>query len=325
MNFSVVIPLYNKARFVEGAVRSVLAQTLPALEIIVVDDGSTDGGADRLEQLAPDRVRIIRQANAGVSAARNLGISQARGDWIALLDADDLYHPEMLANIARAAGIYPAADMVATKFLEVEASGSAPEAWPVPPRCPVELIDDLHRRWMKTVLFCTSSIAVRAECLRELQPCFVPGESLGEDTDLFFRLAYQTPTALVHAPLTTHRVEVPDSLSAQMADLLYELPPYVKRMRTDALAGQIPEQHRASALWYVAQQEVTIARDLIAAGRRSESFPWLARSWRAGFGRRWLITGLMALLAPTWLMVRWQRWRLGQAIFSKARKLEGSR
>jgi glycosyltransferase involved in cell wall biosynthesis len=92
---SVVIPTYNYGRYVVDAVKSVLAQTFHDLEVIVVDDGSKD---DTRERLAPyDRqIRYIPQENAGVAAARNKGIAQARGRFIALLDADDLWHPRFL-------------------------------------------------------------------------------------------------------------------------------------------------------------------------------------------------------------------------------------
>jgi glycosyltransferase involved in cell wall biosynthesis len=93
MKVSVVIPTYNAADFVVEAVESVLAQSLPAHEIIVVDDGSTDDTAERLKDLP---IRLLRQANAGVAMARNAGVAAATGDAIAFLDADDVWHPRKL-------------------------------------------------------------------------------------------------------------------------------------------------------------------------------------------------------------------------------------
>jgi len=93
--FSVVVPVFNGEATVARAIDSVLAQTWPAHEIIVVDDGSTDGTARRLGEYE-GRVTCIRQRNAGVSVARNRGAEAASGDWLAFLDADDWYLPERL-------------------------------------------------------------------------------------------------------------------------------------------------------------------------------------------------------------------------------------
>jgi glycosyltransferase involved in cell wall biosynthesis len=90
---SVVIPCYNGARFIRETLESVRAQTRPVLEVIVVDDGSTDDSAAIAESFGP-LVRVIRQPNQGESVARNRGIDEAKGDWIAFLDADDLWLPE---------------------------------------------------------------------------------------------------------------------------------------------------------------------------------------------------------------------------------------
>jgi glycosyltransferase involved in cell wall biosynthesis len=97
MQISVIIPAYNAAAYIERALRSVLNQSRPAGEIIVINDGSTDGTSGTLKRYA-GKIRIIEQANAGVSAARNAGIRAAAGDWIAFLDADDEWLPEKLAK-----------------------------------------------------------------------------------------------------------------------------------------------------------------------------------------------------------------------------------
>lgn len=100
-SISVVIPAYNSAGFIANTLQSVLAQTLPPLEILVVDDGSKDNTAEVVRGFAP-RVRLVQQANAGPSAARNHGIRESQGEWIALLDADDSWLPNKLERQARA-------------------------------------------------------------------------------------------------------------------------------------------------------------------------------------------------------------------------------
>src|SRR5215468_9302617 len=92
---SCIVPVFNGERYVREALDSILAQTHRPLEIIVADDGSTDGSANVVAAFR-DGVRYLRQSNQGPSSARNLGIRAALGDFIAFLDADDLWHPQKL-------------------------------------------------------------------------------------------------------------------------------------------------------------------------------------------------------------------------------------
>lgn len=104
---SVVIPLYNKERQIANTLHTVFAQTFTDYEIVIVDDGSTDRSAEIVAAMHDKRIRLIRQKNAGVSAARNRGISEARGEFIALLDADDEWKPDYLATQMHLAETYP--------------------------------------------------------------------------------------------------------------------------------------------------------------------------------------------------------------------------
>jgi Glycosyl transferase family 2 len=110
-SFTVVIPAYQAAGFVADAVRSVLAQTKPPVEVLVVDDGSTDDTAETLRPF-DGAVRLLRIPHGGPSAARNAGLHAATGDFVAFLDADDVYQPEFLAALGALAAIRPDVDVL---------------------------------------------------------------------------------------------------------------------------------------------------------------------------------------------------------------------
>lgn len=308
--FSVVIPLYNKSSYIKKTLESVLNQVLPEFEVVVVDDGSSDNGAQVVSDLADTdgRIRLIRQANAGVSAARNAGIAAAQGDWVAFLDADDWWHPTHLEQLARAAQLHPHADVIATGLRRVpDAPNWNPLPWPEQPATPdVLLIKDLPARWMQGIPFCSSSVAVRRQALLAMQPCFPVGESRGEDLEVWFRLAEHSDIAHVQATTSAYRTAAANSLTAQHASRA--LAPFLLRMASRAKKGEMSLHKRASALHLVAHQKVTFAREALSAGYRFEGFQWLWRSREACFTKRWVVT-LAMLLVPAAGIRRWEAWR----------------
>ncbi|HNW77058.1 MAG TPA: glycosyltransferase family A protein, partial [Bacteroidales bacterium] len=121
---SVVIPLYNKEKTIKRALDSIMKQTVLPQEIIVVDDGSTDGSRAVVEQEHNPLVMLFCQENSGVSAARNRGIREARGAWIAFLDADDEWEPGYLEQIDRMIRQFPSSIGAATAYFLGNEQGS---------------------------------------------------------------------------------------------------------------------------------------------------------------------------------------------------------
>ncbi len=129
---SVIIPLYNKECEIGDTLRSVLAQTLQPTEIVIVNDGSTDGSAAIVREIAAHAplVRLVEQPNAGECAARNRAIAEATGDYIALLDADDQWRPRFLEEIATMIREFPDCGLYCTAFDIVSHEGEFPAPCP---------------------------------------------------------------------------------------------------------------------------------------------------------------------------------------------------
>lgn len=212
---SVIIPTYNRANLIAGAIDSVLGQTLPNVEIVVVDDGSTDDTDERLGRFG-DRIRVIRQDNAGVSSARNAGIRAARGQWIAFLDSDDRWHPPKLESQLGCAQKFQAR-VCFTRCIaddgelihDVDGLGLVRDGSFCSLENPLELLG--RKGWHPAL----PSMLVEK---RLLEKAGMFDESLfaAEDTQLVYRLAFMTRFAYVDEPLTVVARTPPDGLTGSV-------------------------------------------------------------------------------------------------------------
>lgn len=305
MKFSIVIPLYNKAGYIRQTLASALAQHDVDLEVIVIDDGSSDGSREIVAACKDPRLQLITQANAGVAVARNHGIALADGEWVCFLDADDWLHPDYLSRLSKLIEACPRTAAVAAHFRAVGPDWE-PQPWPLS-SAQYSTIKDLPQRWMDSIPFFTSSIAVHKTLLNQLSPCFPVGETNGEDLDLWFRIAEQTEIALLEQALTAYRLSVAGSLSSAHDSTP---PPYLERMRVRALQRVPGDPMRTSMLRFIAQQYITLARREAAGGRRGRALALLMQIFISGCSlKRWWSTLVMTAALPGPWIYRWQHWR----------------
>jgi len=186
---SVVIPLYNKEQSVVATIQSVLAQTYTDYEIVVVDDGCTDASVSvvQTQMQNTDKIRLIRQKNAGVSAARNTGIRNAQGEYVAFLDADDYWEPEVLNEYVRLINDFPDATLYALGCGTMVNDVKYPCQCSVKPNYRGYLIDvwEHHPIFLSTASCC---------CCRTCTAIQIGGFDIrmthGEDYDMWWRLIF---------------------------------------------------------------------------------------------------------------------------------------
>lgn len=207
MQISVVVPLYNKKEGILKALNSVFQQTFQPSEIIVINDGSTDGSEKLVEELQHPLIRLIHQANAGVSAARNKGIKEAKGDWIAFLDADDEWKPEYLENIKLLHNIFSNANVLGTAYQLQDFKGDIKSI--ILNKLPFVEKQGILSNYFQVAAFShpplwTSAIVVKKDALREIG-CFPLGIKSGEDLLTWAKLAVCNDIAYSLMPLSVFK------------------------------------------------------------------------------------------------------------------------
>lgn len=233
---SVVIPTYNRGPMVTDAVASVLAQDYPAIETIVVNDGSSDDTPDRLS-LLKDRVTVMTQENRGVSAARNAGVAHARGEYVAFLDSDDRWLPEKISTQVAFFVSRPDALICQTE-----------ETWikngkPLLPRARHKKRSGMiFEPSLELCLVSPSAVMMRKDFFLDVGG-FDESLPACEDYDLWLRISMTHPVYLIETPLVIKQGGHDDQLSAMPGLDRYRIYAICKAMDTGRLSN---EQHRAA-------------------------------------------------------------------------------
>lgn len=213
--FSVVIPVYNKAKYLEKTLKSVLVQVFNDYELIIIDDGSTDESAEIIKSFDNDKMKIFYQENTGVSAARNLGIDKSTGKYIAFLDADDLWFPNHLEELRQLILDFPKCGMYcnrykiktnATHFQEISFRG----------------INATFRGVVENYFYSNkpfriptaSSLTISTKLLVTFGG-FDKNKSNGEDVELWTKIALQSPVVISNQVTVIYNFQNPSSLSKQ--------------------------------------------------------------------------------------------------------------
>lgn len=257
---SVIIPTYNRGWVLKEAIDSVLSQDFDSFEMIVVDDGSTDNTPDVLGRYG-DRITVIPQSNRGVSAARNRGVREAKGDLIAFLDSDDLWLPGKLATQAAFFRSRPDALICQTEEIWIRNGRRVnpkhrhkkPSGWIFEPSLALCLVSP-------------SAVMIRRELFEEMGG-FDESLPACEDYDLWLRIGCRYPVYLIDTPLIVKRGGHDDQLSRQPSLDRYRITSMKNLIESDRLSA---DQRRAAETVLVEKCRV-YAGGCIKRGRKREA------------------------------------------------------
>ena len=200
--FSVCIPLFNKANFISETLRSVIDQDFSDFEIVIVDDGSTDDSAKKVAQFDDNRIKLIQQENQGASAARNRAIQESTGEYIAFLDADDLWYPEHLTHFKYLINNYKDAKLLATNY-EIQMPGGKKRSPFFSKELGIGIIEDYFLASLSDAVMTCFNSAVHRSVFDEIG-YFNTAYRTGQDVDfaikanLKFKLAYHDQVSVIY-------------------------------------------------------------------------------------------------------------------------------
>jgi glycosyltransferase involved in cell wall biosynthesis len=262
-SYSIVVPLYNKASHIRKTLLSALNQKHRNFEIIVVDDGSKDYGADIVRQIDDDRVKLIQQKNQGVSVARNIGIKNASNEIIAFLDADDEWKDDHLLVLDRLAAKFQRAGAYATAYMKRKNN----ESWiPDFKDIPSSPWEGIIPNYFKSVamgpeVMWTSAVSVRKRIFKKVG-YFEPGMRNGQDADMWIRIAMNYLIAFSWKVTAVYNLDTKNSTVSRAKDRSHFKSHYFlkwPRMKTKKYS-YLNE--------YIAKKQLILLTELYLAGYR---------------------------------------------------------
>lgn len=216
--FSIIIPLYNKEKYISQTLTSVLNQNYKDYEVIIVNDSSTDNSLEIVKTFNDKRIKIYTKMNNGVSAARNYGINMAKGEYLAFLDADDLWHPNYLLTMLFLTNKYHDCDIFGMGYKTFE-NDNIYNIMAIHNLKDVFDKDDFYLEPFfkiaykkRSGLLLTSSVIVRSNYIKSFSCLFPEGINCGEDIDLWIRLVGKSKVAYSNECLMYYRANTDNSL-----------------------------------------------------------------------------------------------------------------
>lgn len=230
--FSVIVPLYNKQDFLARSLASIKAQTYRQYEVIIVDDGSTDDSLAQARKLSEPHWNIHSQANAGVSAARNRGVSLSHGKYLCFLDADDEWLPTFLERMCEVIQAFPDAGMWGANY-ECLSDTLCVRGTRISRKIRA---CNLFREWLRRAPFHTDGQVIRRDVF-EAVGGFDIKQHYYEDASLMFKIALRYEVAVTDEVLTRYYTSVSDSATKRMRDAAPLYPSYCTVLETAVQEG----------------------------------------------------------------------------------------
>ena len=286
MQFSIIVPLYNKENFISNSIYSIINQNHKDFEILIINDGSTDNSLKNVEMIKDNRLRIINQKNNGVSSARNRGVSESKYDFVAFLDADDLWETEYLSEIIKLIQDFPECGLYTTSYISKREDKQLDHRSKIVPNNFRGIIDDYFDFINHNQAFCSSSVVARKNIFEKVG-LFPEGIIKREDYDTWIRFFLYSKIVFINSPLIIY---LHDSQEKPYHKCDENFNYYdIEQLKKYLDMGLVKKEHQNNAKKYIIRHEIPILRRMIREKEIANAISKIFIIWKIKHSRLKLI------------------------------------